>query len=490
MFKGLSSLLFLYYTFFTLLLGLGLSRFAIEMIQSTLPPAAMSWFSFDIDHRVLLYTGLIALFTTLFFGLIPALRVSHANPRSSISSLGSRSSAGKASQRLQSILVVSEIAFALGLLAAGSVMVRGLVRLANESPGFVTKNVLTASLSLSDEQYPKPADRAQFGSTLDEQLKAIPGITDLGFVSEFPLSGSSLSRTYSMEGQTDTSFQSNPDAIYKSASPNYFQTMGIQLLQGRPFLDTDRTGSPLVAIVNQPLASRLWPNENVLGKRLKFDLPSGDSPWVEIVGIVEGTKHQKINRPAPPQIYVAYAQSPSKRLTLAIKTALPAPALIKSVEQQLKSFAPSQALFRVMNLDRYMEEAFWSIRMTTNLFWIFGAIALGLSAIGIYGVMMFSVQERHQEIGIRMALGAVPSQILKLVIQRGLRLGTIGIVLGMIIGVLMTKALAKAILGTSTLDFVSLFYATLILLGSSLLACLIPGMKAAAADPVEVLRQS
>jgi putative ABC transport system permease protein len=128
--------------------------------------------------------------------------------------------------------------------------------------------------------------------------------------------------------------------------------------------------------------------------------------------------------------------------------------------------------------------------MTTNLFWIFGAIALGLSAIGIYGVMMFSVQERHQEIGIRMALGAVPSQILKLVIQRGLRLGTIGIVLGMIIGVLMTKALAKAILGTSTLDFVSLFYATLILLGSSLLACLIPGMKAAAADPVEVLRQS
>lgn len=471
-------------------IGLGLSSFAIDGIQTLLPPAALSWFSFDIDYRVLLYTGLIALVTTLFFGLIPALRVSHANPRSSLGSLGSRSSAGKASQKLQGILVVSEIAFALGLLAAGSIMIRGLVKLANESPGFVTKNVITASLSLSEELHPDAAARSQFGSNLEDRIKAIPDVSSIGFVSAFPLSGSSLSRTYSIDGQTDSNYQANPDAIYKSASPDYFRTMGIQLLQGRPFLETDRAGAPPVAIINQPLAKQLWGDESPLGKRLKFDLPSGDSDWVEVVGVVEGTKHAKINRSAPPQIYVAYAQAPSKRLTLAIKTTLPTETLIKSVDQQLKSFAPNQALFRVMDLERYMNEALWSIRMTTHLFWIFGAIALGLSAIGIYGVMMFSVQERHQEIGIRMALGAVPSHIIRLVIHRGLRLGLIGIGLGMIIGFLMTKAISKAILGTGSLDLVSLFYATLILLASSLLACLIPGLKAASADPVAVLRNA
>ena len=471
------------------LIGLLLSRVAIRFGISRFPSEAVDWFSFGMDYRVLGYTAGIAILATLFFGLIPALRVSRMPRQSSLGSLGSRTSAGRSSQRMQSILVISEMAMALGLLAGGSVMVRGLVRLANENPGFESKNVVIGSLSLSEEQYPTAADRARFGNTLREKLGTSPGISSVGFVSSFPLSGSSLYRTYSVEGQSDQSYRENPDAIFKAASPDYFTTMNIPLIAGRPFSFLDRAGAPGVAILNEPLAAGLWPGDSPLGKRIKFDLPSVDAPWIEVVGVVAGTKHEKINRAAPPQIYMAYAQSPSKRLTFAAKTSIPAAGLMKSIESHLHEIAPHQALFSVMDLEAHLNESFWSIQMTTQLLWIFGAIALGLAAIGIYGVMSFAVQERRQELGIRMALGAVPREILALIVRRGLRLGLFGLAAGTALGLGMTKAIGSAVLRSSQMDLLSLFYAMTLLLVTCLLACVLPGLRAAGQNPAAVLRR-
>ncbi len=469
------------------LLGLLLSRFTIELVIALLPEDGVSWFSFAVDYRIIGYTAFIAILATLFFGLAPALRISQA---AGLQSGTQRAGSSLGSQRLQSALVVSEIAFALGLVACGTVMVRGFTHLAEQDPGFASRNVLTGSLSLPENEFPNTRTKAQLGVRLEEGLQTLPGVESAGFVSSFPLSGSSLYRTYSVEGQTDSTYQQNPDAIYKAASPQYFTAMGIPVIDGRRFQATDNAGTPRVVIVNEPLAKSLWPGEPPLGKRLKFDLPSGDSEWAEVVGIVGGTKHEKINRPAPPQIYVPYAQAPTKRISLAVKTLTPPASLIRGVESKVQSVAPHLALFRVMDLDQWMQEVFWPVRLATRLFWTFGLLALLLSAIGIYGVMLFAVQQRQREIGIRMAMGALRKDIIEMILKRGLRLGGIGIGIGVLLALGMTQALGSAMLGTSGIDFLSLLLSASMLLGVSLLACLWPSVRAARSNPMQVLRQN
>ncbi len=456
----------------------------VTLVAEVLPRAD----EIKLDAQVLTFALGLSLLTGLLFGLVPAWQSSRPNLNETLK-LGAPGGGGSSRGRARSLLVVSEIALALLLLAGAGLLLRSFHRLSQVDPGFNPAQVLTADMSLPFARYNTDAKRAAFYQELVPRLAALPGVEAAGIVSDLPLSGMNADSSYTHDAiPPEQQRRSPPSADYRHCSPQYFSAIGIPLLRGRAFAEHDTPGAQPVAIVNETLARRIWPNEDALGKRIAFFAPEGLEPWRVIVGVVGDVKHHGLNMETRPEIYIPHAQAPTGTMTLVLRTTGDPLALVTSVRNTVRALDADQPLFNLRRLERLRDDSIAPQRLQTLLLVLFAAVALLLSALGIYGVIAYAVSQRTHELGIRLALGAQRGDMLRLIVKQGMRLALLGVALGLLASFALTRLMENLLFGVSATDPLTFILITMLLLGVALLACLVPARRATKVDPMVALR--
>jgi len=443
--------------------------------------------SVAISGRVLAFTFAMALATGVSFGLAPALTWSRQDPNQSLKEGGRISGAGSYRHRFRSLLVVTEVALALVLLVGAGLMIKTLVLLSQVDLGFNPRNVLTMKIALRGPRYEEPQPQADFFSRLLERVKSIPGVQWASISRGLPVEGWS-GNFFVTEDNPSPALNEVPDANYLVIGPDYFRVMSIPLRQGRFFTEQDIERTTRVVIVNATLARKEWPDQNAIGKRLK--MKSGDSPWLTVVGVVGNVRTQWPNPDFLSELYVPYTQ-PAWLLSprhLIVRTASEPAAVAGAIRYEVNALDKDQPVSDVRPLDEVAGEAVAQQRFTMALLGVFATLALVLAAIGVFGVISYSVTQRLHEIGIRRALGADQKAILTLVLRQGLVLTAVGVVLGLAGAFTLTRFLIGMLYEVRPSD-PSIFGAVAaLLMGVGLLACYIPARRAMKVDPLVALR--
>lgn len=470
------------------LLGVLLAWLSLDALRSMLAQRLPREIVIQLDPRVLAFAALLSLLTGIVFGLAPVLQMLRGNLHDQLKQDG-RQSSGGGGQRLRQILVVSEIAFSLVLLAGAGLLVRSLIRLINVDKGFSTDHVLTMSISPSPVRYADARKEISYIQEISQRVRALPGVRSAGLVYTLPLSGKSTNGTVRIEGhEKDSGTPPNADKQYLDA--DYFQAMRIPLLRGRFFTAADTTDSPKVVMINQAFAREFFPNQDPIGKHV--DVSWGNTGWCEVIGVVGNHKTETLASPDRPSTYMLYAQNPDimkfMSVNLVVRTSQDPMSVVADVRSAIHQIDPAQAIANVKTMDEQLSESLAPQRAPMWLLGAFSVIALFLAAIGIYGVLSFFVLQRRQEIGVRMALGAQRANIMQLVLGLGARLIAIGIGCGLVGALLAARALASLLFGVKTTDAPT-FLAVCFVLGLlGLLACAIPAFRATRVDPLAVLR--
>ncbi len=437
-----------------------------------------------IDLPVLGFTIAVSLVTGLIFGLAPALAASRSDLQETLKEGGRGSSTG-GRNRLRSLLVVSEVALALLLMVGASLMIRSLIRLQDVNPGFNPGNVLTASVNLPPARYVSPPQQLAFYQRLEERLKAMPGVVAAGFTSSLPLGGTDSGMPFVIQGRPVSSVSDAPILWYRFVNPAYFQAMRIPLRRGRSFDERDVAGTQRVVIVNETAARRFWPNQDPVGKRIGNGAPDG---WMPVVGVVADVRHMSLAREPDPEIYFAFAQSPRTAVNLVVRTASDPLRLAPSLRRAVLEIDGDQPVSRIASMEQTLVDSIATKRLSTLLLGIFAALALLLSAIGIYGVISFSVTCRKHEIGVRMALGARSGDVLRMVVRQGTTLAVAGIAVGLAASMALTRLLETMLFQVKATDPVIFLAVSLLLTAVAALASYIPARRAARVDPTVALR--
>ena len=467
---------------------LGLS--AIKSMQAANMPRLHG---IQIDLRILLFALGLSVATGLLFGLVPALRGLRLDLFSTLKE-GGRTSADSKSHPLRHGLVVGQVALALVVLIGAGLMIRTFSKLQQIDPGFQTEGVLTAQIYLSPRRYSQPHQQAAFVENLERRLREIPGVRQAGFVSHIPLGPLDLQSEIEVENRPASPGVANPKVGIRFASPGYFEAMKIPLLSGRPISDLDHAEGASVAVIDAALAKRLWPDDSPLDRRVRVIGGFTEDPWRTIVGVVGSVRHAGLAAPTSEQVYIPMAQSPSLVAGLVVTTAGDPLALVPPVRAAVRAIDPAQPLARVKTASDLVGEALTQPRFNRLLFGLFGGAALILAAIGVYGVMAYAVVQRRRELGLRMALGARPTDNLRLVLKQGLRLALLGTVVGVFGAFVATRLLAPHLAaltrgGVGATDGWTFVVVPLVLLALALVACLTPAVRATRVDPVISLRQ-
>jgi putative ABC transport system permease protein len=471
--------------------ALPLASWAIKLFLSLNAQKLPRMSNAGIDGRVLIFTAVVAVMTSVIFGLVPALRSANPNLLQFMKEGGRGTSAGSSHQRLRSALVVAETAIGLVLLVVAGLLLRSFHQLVQVDPGFNPKNVLTFNFDLPDSKYPPP-QAAQFYRQLLERLRALPGVRSASGVAPVPLSDDNMIITFQIEGHPVPK-SDEPFADVRFASPDYFRTAGIPLMGGRDFSEHDDMQANRVVIVSQSFARRYFPNENPVGKHITPGLgePGGKNPAREIIGVVGDTKHRGLNADLSPTYYVPYSQVPGAGLIMCLKTAGDPQALTSAVKKEVAAMDRSLPLYNIRTMEDYVAASVAEPRFHATLLECFAFLALVLTAIGIYGVVAYSVVQRTQEIGIRMTLGAPRSTVLQMILKAGLRLTIAGVVIGAVIALVITqllKILNNMLFQVKPHDVITFAWVILILGAVSLLASYIPAWRATRVDPMVALR--
>jgi putative ABC transport system permease protein len=437
-----------------------------------------------IDVTVLGFTFVLALITGILFGLIPGLRSSSVNL---VSELKDAPGIFRSSRvlRLRSILVVSQVALAVTLLIGAGLLGQTFLRLLNHDPGFTTENLVAASVFPPSDKYKTKQQLVSLYEQIAVDIKAIPGVQSVSYVSAGPQFGGIEPTDVLPEGGAATGTGDSTQAIYFNTSQNYFATMGISLLRGRDFSDADNASTPLVAIVNQTLAQRFWPDQSPIGKHLTL---VSQKRSVEIVGVIGDIERYGLGENIQPEIYYPYSQQPRGATYFVIRTNTPAGTFREAFQSRLAIIDSEIRLSRTSSMDDLIMTALKRPRFNLMVLGIFATTALLLAAVGIYGVMSYLVEQQTREIGIRSALGAKRSHILKLVIGRGVGMSFIGIVLGLVASFGLTRFIASLLYGVTALDPMVFIGVSILLLTVSVLACYIPARRATKVDPLVALR--
>jgi len=466
-------------------LGVGLAWCGVEVLSQwrgvTLPRVE----EIALDLRVLTFSLLAAVGTGLLFGLVPALQVSAPNLNDTLKE-GGRGSTGSHS-RVRSGIIVAEVALALMLLAGAGLLVRSFFGLLNVDPGFDPRNTLAMDLHVPPGRYPSDDDRARFFQQLCERLEAVPGVEAVGRASSLPMLGWSSETNVKVPGRAN---QPEPgySARWDSAVGNYFNALGIPLLRGRNFTARDNSRSaPPVVVVNEALAAKIFPNEDPLGKRLRFwNYQGRDLEW-EIVGVVGNVRQNQLDDNRMDRLYLP-AVAVGGSGSLVVRTKGPPLALVESIRKEILTLDPDQAVSNIRTMEQAISRSLSARRFTLTLLGIFAAAALGLAVIGLYGVMAFAVTQRTHEIGIRMALGAQRTDVLRLILRHGLGLTLLGVALGLAGALALTRVLRNHLYEVGATDPAT-FTAVALLLGMvALFACLIPARRATKVHPMVALR--
>ncbi|HKA17151.1 MAG TPA: ABC transporter permease [Blastocatellia bacterium] len=471
--------------------GLGLAVWGIDALLSLSPADLPRIDEVRIDWRMLLFTFSVAAITGILFGLVPALKASSINLTQSLKE-GSRSVAGNASQRLRSLIVAAEIAISLVLLIGAGLLMRSFVGLTRVDPGFDAHNVLTVKMTVPRSKYKNGAAIASFYQQIMEKLNALPGVESAAGISHLPLSGDYWGGTLTFEGVTANAERGNLASFevdQRVITPDYFTTMKTSLLEGRFFTSQDVRGKQRVAIVDETLPRRLWPDSSPIGKRFTFGrFPEKPQDWVEIVGVVRHIRHHKLDANVREEIYYPHALVPFSQMSLAIRTSSEPLSMAGAVRETVQSLDHDQPIYRIRTMDELMSQALAPARFTLLLLLIFAGVAGALAVVGIYGVMSNAVTQRTHEIGVRMALGAQVSDVLSLIVGQGIRLVSVGIGTGLVAAFLMTRLLGTLLYNVSATDSTTFVLVSVVLAGVALVACFVPARRAARVDPMNALR--
>jgi predicted permease len=465
-------------------LGIVLAQFAKGVILATVASTIAHPDDVGIDGRVLGFTLLLCMLTGVVFGLTPALQVYKTRLYESLSE--NSSTAGRTKRRSLDFLIVVEVCLSLVLLICAGIMIKSLYKLQTVDTGFNANNVLTMKLYLPVGKYNEP-QRAAFYTELLRRVTSHPGVQAAGVVNQLPLAGGSNDRTFLIEGRQGDSAQ--PDVEIRHISPDYFKTMGINMVKGRPFAETDDHGAPKVLIINQAMAKKYWPGEEAVGKRMAYFAAPGETPdWRQIVGVVGDVRHFGLNAESKPEVYVPQLQHPRAFMNLAVRTGSDPLALASAIRRDVQDIDKNQAVYDVKSMDSVVADSIKMQRFAAILLGAFACFALFLATIGLYGVLSYLVSQRTRELGLRMALGAQKSHVFQLIVKKGMALVLIGVSFGLVGAFAVTRLLASLIYGVSTTDPFIFSMVSLVLILVSVIACLIPAATALKVDPVVALK--
>jgi predicted permease len=452
-----------------------------------------------VDWRVLIFTLGVSMLTGIVFGLFPALSASRADLNSSLKESSNRSGTGFRQSKARSLLVVSEVSLALVLLVGSALLIRTFVALRGVDPGFNPHNVLTMEMSLTGDRFQKTAGVAQLGRDGLERLKAIPGVEDATFTCCLPLAGQ-FGLPFTIVGRPVQNQKDTPDAGWMSTTQGYYNTFKIPILRGRDFTDLDTVSSTPVALINQALVKKYWPNQNPVGQQIVIGHgvgPEFEEPARVIIGVV-GNTHEGGLASDPGRMMIVPQSQVTDGLTAlnarilpmvwAIRTRGDPRQAIAAMTEQLRLASGGFAVTRVRTMDEMVSTSTARQSFNMLLLTIFGGIALVLAAIGIYGLMAYSVAQRTQEMGIRMALGADRAAIRKLVVWHGMKLAVVGVVLGVAAAFGLTRLMASLLFGVKTWDPAVFVTVPVILTAVALLAVWLPATRASRLDPMQALR--
>jgi len=475
--------------------GIGIGFAMMQWIQSlipayTLPPAV----DIRMDGSVLLFTLTVAVVIGLLFGIAPAAQTTKPSLVGALNKGGQGTTALRPGQRVRGVLVTAEIALAFVLLVAAGLLMRSFLKLLDVDPGFDATNVLTASLPITPEQHPNPVELNAYLASIDAAVQAVPGVRDSAMTSVLPLEGWGYGVAYSIAGREKVDRANSRPAFFKMVSPSYFRALRIKLLAGRVLRDNDTAGAPPAAVINEALAKRDFPDENPIGRRIlvreivpgKTEL-GHEIAW-QIVGVIASEKITGLGDAISAGMYVSTGQSPTYGVNLIVRAAMPPQSLQRAVRSAIDGVNRDQALSDVRTLEQILDQSMLGNRVTGTLLAVFAAIALLLAAMGIYGVVAYTVARRTHEMGIRAALGASPRNLRNLIVKEGMRLGLIGVVIGLAGMDAATRLMSSMLYGVGNDDPLTIAVVAAVLLGVAALACLVPAWRVTKADPMEALR--
>ena len=469
------------------LAGLLLARWGLKALialsASSYPRVAGT----TIDGQVLAFTMLISLATGVIFGIAPAIQASRNVTHDSLKEGGRTSMGGAASQRVRRWLVIAEFALSLVLLVGAGLLMKSFFRLQEVDPGFRPDGVLTMRISLPDEKYKQPAQIRQFFLELLRRVRTVPGVEAAGAVSALPLSGNGSSGTVIVDTTAVPPEKTSLEADWRNTVPGYFEAMGIALMRGRYFDDRDTESSQPVAIIDETMAQTYWPNEDPIGKRIHRGGRQSRAPWMSVVGVVRHVRYASLEAQSRVQLYWPETQSPWSSLSLAIHTFGDPMSLSTAVQRQVQAIDPDQPVYRIRTMREWMSESIARRRLAMLFLSIFAGAALALAAVGIYGITSYSVAQRSQEMGVRMALGASRPMILRLVLGQSLALTLIGAV-GLAGSLVLTRLMSSLLFNVKSTDPVTFAIVALVLTLAALLATYVPAWRATRTDPMVALR--
>jgi putative ABC transport system permease protein len=470
-------------------LGLLIAFWGLAAITKLLPADFPRLNEVHIDLRVLGFTFGASILTGILFGLAPALQSSRSDVQDAIRETGRGTSGSRRQSRFRQALIVVEVALSVVLLAGAGLLFRSFLRLQSVNAGFVSEHVLTARLTPSGTNYVNDADYVKFYKRVIEKVGAIPGVQDAGLINTLPLYKGPTAG-FRVEGRPVTTPDKWPSVNYRVVSANYFRAMGIPVLQGRAYTDRDDENAPRAMIVNQKLVQEIFPDENPIGKRITFGGTdaNGQPRWFEIIGVVANVRSVELREEPNPELYFSAQQDLWPAMSLVIRSTIEPSSLSASVRQAVNEVDRSVPVADVKTMDHVVSESITQPRFNLFLLGLFGAVAMVLSAAGIYGVTAYTVTQRTHELGIRIALGAQVGDVLKMILGQGMAVIGVGLVVGLAAAFALTRLLRTLLFGVGENDPLTFVAITAILVLVALIACYIPARRATKVDPLTSLR--
>jgi predicted permease len=471
------------------ILGLALSFAGVRGLLALAPENSSVALDVRMDPTVLLFTALAAIASGILFGIAPAWQISRLDRFDALREGGRSGSAGLRRQKLRAGLVIGEVALALVLLVGAGLFLRSLATLQDVNPGFQPEGLITGAVTLPDAQYGDAAKQIAFYNTVLDRLSSLPGVSNAAAAVPVPFTGQSGSASFSIEGRPSPPGDPGPHGDIGFVSPAYFATMKIPVKSGRVFTNQDRANTAQVALIDETLAREYWPNEDPIGKHMRNG--GSNTPWATIVGVVGHTKNSDLAGDVVKgrYYYPLLQQSFSFPLTTFVARTDASPALLAGpLRETVRAVDPSLAVSQIKLVSDLVSASLAPRRFVVTLLGIFASLALLMAVIGLYGVISYSVTQRTQEIGIRMALGAQPSGVLSLVIGQGLQLAGIGATIGLAASLIFSRLLRNQLFGVSSFDPLTFLLTAVVLMAAALLATYIPARRATRVDPMDALR--
>jgi putative ABC transport system permease protein len=471
------------------MVGLGFAYAGLNMLSRFVPPEVMQVQAIAINGKVLVFTLTVAIITGLIFGLAPAAQTSHLDLNDTLKEGGRDSGGGVRGKRLRSTLVITEIAVSFILLIGAGLLINSFMHLRSLDPGFRADHLLTLTVDLSELKYPDTQRRVAFFDEVLRRVRALPGVRSAAAAGNLPFTYNGDSMNIAVEGTPDPAPDQWPDVIYRTIGPGYFATMGIPLVRGRDFNDQDTLDNTLTVVVSEKTAQQYWPNENPIGKRIKPGATTSKSPWRTIIGVVKDVRQNDFIAEPKMQMYFSFRQLQSMTANaLVVRTNVDPLSLATSVRNAIWSVDKDEPVSNIDSMEHIVAGAVARQRFSMLLLSIFAGLALVLGAVGIYGVMSYSVAQQTREIGIRIALGATRSDVLTMTVTNGLKLVGFGLLFGLMIAFALTRVMASLLFGISATDPVTFVSIAFVLLGVALLASYVPALRATRIDPMIALR--